>query len=326
MRHVFSLLLALPFVSAFAAPSTPVATPNPVLAPLPVMRPISPMPTPKPDAPITDAEALAIEALEGLIAAPPERALPLVKRVLNGQQTPRVKQRALFVLGMIDLPEAKGLLVETARTGKGELQSEAIRALGIRGGRDLAASLGEIYRNGDANARRAVIEAYMISDNKEGLLAIANSAKSTSDSREAIHALGAMGAVAELGELRRSGQITADLIQAFAIANDLESLLRMAQSETDEELRAEAVQSIGIIGGDKAHEALRKLYAEAASPRIREAALTGLLIGGDEQGVLQLYRSAGDPTRKRELLRTLSMMGGDAALEAIDAALDGKAP
>ena len=166
----------------------------------------------------------------------------------------------------------------------------------------------------------------MISDNKEGLLTIAKSAKSTSDSREAIHALGALGAVAELGELRSGGKITADLIQAFAIANDLESLLRMAQSEADEELRAEAVQSIGIVGGDKALAALRKLYGDANTPRIREAALTGLLIGGDEQGVLQLYRSAGDPTRKRELLRTLSMMGGDAALEAIDAALDGKAP
>ena len=326
MRNVLSLLFVLPFAGAVAAAPTPGATPKPVLAPLPVMRPMSPMPTPKPDTPITDAEALAIEALEGLIAAPPGRALPLVKRVLGGNQTPRVKQRALFVLGMIDLPEAKTLLVETARSGKGELQSEAIRALGIRGDDDLAASLGEIYQGGDANARRAVIEAYMISDNKQGLLAIAKSAKSKSDSREAVHALGAMGAVAELGELRSGGQITADLIQAFAIANDLDSLLRMAQSEADEDMRAEAVQSIGIVGGDKAQAALRKIYVEANAPRIRDAALTGLLISNDEQGVLQLYRSASDAARKRELLRTLSMMGGDAALEAIDAALDGKAP
>ena len=40
--------------------------------------------------------------------------------------------------------------------------------------------------------------------------------------------------------------------------------------------------------------------------------------------VLALYRSATTPEEKRALLRTLTMMDGDAALEAIDAALEGK--
>jgi len=40
--------------------------------------------------------------------------------------------------------------------------------------------------------------------------------------------------------------------------------------------------------------------------------------------VLALYRAAKSNDEKRKLLRTLSMINGDAALEAIDAALEGK--
>jgi hypothetical protein len=51
-----------------------------------------------------------------------------------------------------------------------------------------------------------------------------------------------------------------------------------------------------------------------------------MLIADAEQAVLGLYRESSDPTEKRELLRTLTMMGGDAALDAIDAALEGRLP
>jgi len=274
----------------------------------------------------SDAEALAIDALEGLVAAPPERALPLVKKVLAGQQSLRVKRRAMFVLGMIALPEAGQLLAETARTNHGPLQREAIRALGVRGGKDLSATLMQLHQAGDAATRAAVVEALMISSDKAALLAIAKSAKQPNEAREAINALGALGARAELSQLAQQGQYSQHLMQALAIAGDLEGLVRIAGSSAELKLRAEAVQSIGIIGGDPAKQALRKLYSEASEKRIRQSALDGLLISGDEQGVLQLYRAATDAERKRELLRTLTVMGGDAAFEAIDAALDGKAP
>lgn len=42
------------------------------------------------------------------------------------------------------------------------------------------------------------------------------------------------------------------------------------------------------------------------------------------EGLLALYRAAKTTDEKRELLRTLTMIDGDAALEAIDAALEGK--
>ena len=66
------------------------------------------------------------------------------------------------------------------------------------------------------------------------------------------------------------------------------------------------------------------MYARSTDAEIRDAALQGMLIAQDEQGVLALYRAAKTTDEKRSLLRMLSMMNGDAALEAIDAALEKK--
>ena len=72
-------------------------------------------------------EVLKVAALEALISAPPERALPLVIKVLDTDNTDEVKERALFVLSQIDLPgagldfwrgsEVRCLLTRQRRTG-----------------------------------------------------------------------------------------------------------------------------------------------------------------------------------------------------------------
>jgi len=113
-------------------------------------------------------------------------------------------------------------------------------------------------------------------------------------------------------------------VDAYAISGDLASLRKIAEGNAEPEVRAEAVRKIGIISSDAARGALRDIYSRSADAEIKRAALEGMLISGDEQGVLTLYRSATTTEEKRALLRTLTMMDGDAALEAIDAALEGK--
>ena len=73
-----------------------------------------------------ESEVLKIAALEALISAPPERALPLVSKVLSGNHSNEVKSRALFVLSQIELPEAQTQLLEIARSGNSELQENRL--------------------------------------------------------------------------------------------------------------------------------------------------------------------------------------------------------
>ena len=272
----------------------------------------------------TEQEELALAAMEGLMAQSAERALPIIKKVLNGSQTTLVKKRALFVLSQIEGPEAEEILIQMSRSSDAALRSEAIRSIGIGGHDKSLAALQEIYKAGDADVKEQVLHAWLIADRKEEVYQAALNAKSEDEAAEAIHILGAMDAVEELRKLGDRPNASRKLVNAYAIRGDLASLRKIAETGADVSLRAEAVQQIGIIGDDAARAALREIYSRSTDAKIKEAALQGLLIADDEQGVLALYRAATTAEEKRALLRTLTTMDGDAALEAIDAALEGK--
>ena len=59
-------------------------------------------------------------------------------------------------------------------------------------------------------------------------------------------------------------------------------------------------------------------YRQAADDSVRSAAVQALLIAGDGEGLLRLYRESKDSARKRELLQALTITDSDRALEAID--------
>jgi HEAT repeat protein len=272
----------------------------------------------------TEQEELALAAMEGLMSQSAERALPIIKKVLSGSQTTLVKKRALFVLSQIESPEAEQILLQTARSADPALRSEAIRSIGIGGHPQSLAALQEVYNAGDAKLKKEVLHAWMIAERKEEVFQAALNAKSEDEASEAIHMLSVMGAVDELRKLGERPNASGSLVEAYAISGDLASLRKIAESGADPAVRAEAVRKIGIVDNDAARVALRDLYSRSSDREIKDAALEGMLIADDEQGVLALYRAATTTEEKRTLLRTLTMMDSDAALEAIDAALEGK--
>ena len=240
------------------------------------------------------SEALKMAALEALLAAPPDRALPLVIKVLDADNTVEVKEAALFVLSQIDLPEAQARLLDVARSGDPKLSMEAVRMVGIAGDPSTMAELRSLYASGNEDLRAAVLEAYLIAGDKDSLYAIATNASSADEFEAAVEMLGAMGATGQLRALSETSGYTKELIQA-----------------------------LGIAGGDDVNQTLMDLYRGAETDIIREAALEGMLISGYEEGVLQLYRESTDVNEKRQLLQMLAIMDSDLVLEVIDAALEG---
>ena len=95
-----------------------------------------------------DEEDLKMEALQALMSAPPERALPIVAKVLKGNGSDDLKEHALFVLGQFDLPEARALLIDREaplRNGFGEHGVEQ---------RDVVAALAQVRRCVEGAKRR----------------------------------------------------------------------------------------------------------------------------------------------------------------------------
>ena len=273
--------------------------------------------------PDESADELKIAALEALMAAPAEKAMPLVNKVLAGNNSDDVKERALFILSQIDTPEAQATLLRFAREEQGSLQAEAIRMIGIGGDETTLAELGAIYAAGDREARDAVLEAYLIAGDKKAVFEIAANADNSDDFEEAVDILGAMGARDELRELRSRTGVSETLIDAYAVSGDFESLRELARDGSDVEMQAEAIEALGIIGGDQVNQELVEIYRGATSDNIREAALDGMLIADYDAGVLDLYRSSDSSAEKKELLEYLVMMDSDEVWNIVDSALDG---
>lgn len=267
-------------------------------------------------------ESLKMSALEALISAPPERALPIVTKVLGGGSSPVLKERALFILSQIDLPAAQDLLVQTARSGDTNLRLEAVRMIGIGGNPESLASLGYIYSSGDSDTKEAVLQAYLIADDRDAVYQVALDSKDPDEFENAVQMLGTMGATEELRKLRDRPGAAEILIQAYAVAGDVETLTALASDRSDPERQAQAIHGLGIAGGSEVGTVLGEVYRNTDDVKVREAALQGLLISGDDQAVLALFRASKDAEERKELLRTLVTMDSDAAWDLIDATLD----
>lgn len=267
-----------------------------------------------------ESEKLKIAAVEALMSAPPGKALPILTKVLEGEGSDELKERALFVLSQTDLPEAQSLLVETARSADGPLRHEAIRMIGISGGPEALAGLSELYAGGDRETKEAVLEAWLIADDKDAVYRVAANAQDPEEFEEAVETLGAMGALEQLRALRSRTDMSESLIDAYAIAGDTESLRELALDGSEPERQAQAIHGLAIAGDDA--EILVEIYRGTDSPMIKDAVREGLLIGDHDEAVLALFRESRDSAEKRELLDTLVMMDSEAVWDIIDSTLE----
>lgn len=259
-------------------------------------------------------------AVDALLTAPPERAFPLLKKVLQSQRSSEVKKRALFVLSQHGSAEALQLVFEVARNDPDpKLRERAIHMLGVSGDRAAISRLSELYAApASSEVKRKIIQAWLIAGRKDLVLASARTESDPKVSRAAVQALGAMNATQELKQLllaAKDPKTRSAIVQALGIAGDLNTLAELAASQQSEPTRVEAMQALGIAGG-KAQ--LVKLYSSASSQALRDGALKGLLITGDSEAVLELYRAAKSDPEKKSLLRMLTIMDSSAAMEAIE--------
>jgi len=120
-------------------------------------------------------DELKLIAINSLVHSDPERAIPLLQKILQGPQTPKMKERALFVLAQSGSAQARQILADIAR-GKSNpgLQEKAIRYLGLSGGKESRQLLAEIYAStSSVEAKERILKSFMTSGDREHVLAAA---------------------------------------------------------------------------------------------------------------------------------------------------------
>ena len=202
------------------------------------------------------------------------------------------------------------------------MQLEAIRMIGIGGDPENLGKLTAIYESGDTEAREAVLEALMIAGDKQAVFNIAAEAEGE-DFEQAVEMLSVMGARDELRQLAAEHGASEALVEAYAVSNDFDALRELAFDSSNPEIQVQAIEAMGIIGSDEVDETLVQIYIDASSDDVRGAALDGMLISGNDAGVLQLYRATDDAATRKELLEYLVIMDSEEVWAIIDAALGG---
>lgn len=259
-------------------------------------------------------DELRLLAIRGLMNSDPERAMPLLGKVLeNGAASPKEKSQALFVLAQSGSPQAREILGKVARgQSNPDLQRKAIQYLAMFGGSESRKILAEVYGStSDASIKRAILRSYMIAGDREHLFEAAKNEKDDEVKREAIRQLGLVHAQNELQQLYRtdnSPAVRRELLQAFFLAGDAPKLLDAAQSEKDPELRRVAVRNLGLIHSDDSAKALQAIYAKETDRGIKEEVLNAYFIQGNAAAIVAIARGEKDPELKRTAVSKLSIM------------------
>ena len=267
-----------------------------------------------------DDEELKLMALRGIMQSDPEQALPVIEKMLTGANSPKVKDRALFVLSQSHSARAREIIAGVAKgNANPDLQLRAIRYIGILGGPDNRQVLADVYKaSNDAAVKRSILRSFMVSGDKEHLLAVARSETAADLRGEAVQQLGVMRAGVELNELYQSetsAEVKKRIIHAMFIGNQADRLIELAKGEKDPELRRTAIRNLGLMKRPGTTEALTGIYASDTSVEVRKAVVNALFLQGNAAGLVTLARAEKNVELKKEIVSKLSVMQSKDATE-----------
>jgi HEAT repeat protein len=266
-------------------------------------------------------EETKLVALNALMNSDEDRALPLLEKFLQTNQSKRLRERALFVLAQSDNQQAQTLITRIAKGEQyPELQMQAIHQIGIvNADEQNMATLSQIYATTqNQEVKRTILHTFGVSGETDKLLNAARSEKDPKLQREAIRGLGISGAEKELRQLYSelpSVEAKSAVLDAFIIAGDSEGFMNVAKTETNQQLRRQAIRGIGINGGRGSGATLVQIYQQNNDAETKNAALEALFVSDNAQALINLAKQEKDPSLRRRIIDKLSVMDSKEATD-----------
>jgi tetratricopeptide (TPR) repeat protein len=260
-----------------------------------------------------DDEELKLMALRGIMQSDPEQALPVIEKMLTGTNSPKVKDRALFVLSQSHSARSREIIAGIAKgNANPDLQLRAIRYIGIMGGNDNRQILGDVYKaSNDPAVKRSILRSFMTANDRERLFTAAKTETDASLRGEAIRQLGVLHASSELAQLYQSEsavELKKSILQSMFVGGDSDKLIELARNEKDPELRKTAIRNLGLMKRAGTTDVLTGIYASDASVDVKKAVINALFIQGNASGLVSLARAEKNVDLKKDIVSKLSNM------------------
>ncbi len=263
---------------------------------------------------------LKLLAIQGLQQMDPAQGVPLLEKILQGTQSPRLKERALFVLAQSNSPRAQQVLADVAKGGSNpDLQRKAIQYLGIHGSTANRQLLADIYgASSDVDVKRQILRSFGVAGDRQRVLTAATNEKSPELRAEAVRSLGMMGARDELWQLYQkesSVEVKQQMLGGMMMSGDVAHLTEVANSEPNMDLRRRAIQQLGMAGGGRSGDTLVNIYNRQSDAGVKRAVIDGLFVSGNAGALVTLARKESDRDLKRRMVEKLTLMDAREAQE-----------
>jgi outer membrane protein assembly factor BamD (BamD/ComL family) len=264
---------------------------------------------------LTDEETKII-ALNALMNSDPQKAVPLLEKIIRGNYPAKLKEKALFVLSQTGSEKATEMLLEIARNNNDpDLQKRAIRNLGMNGNSRNRAALKEIYASAsDPQVKKAVFQGWLMSGDKEDVLAVAKQEKTPELRREAIKFLGMMGGRSELRQMYKDSgndvETKEAVLNGMMLCGDAEGLTEIAKSEKDPKVMSKVINTLGLVGGEHTVDTLLSIYNTSPDIETKKHVINALFLHGASKQMVAMARKETNPELKRDWIQKLSLMGG----------------
>lgn len=258
-------------------------------------------------------EETKLMALNALMNSDPEKAVPLLDKIIRGNYSPKLKDKALFVLSQSNSDKAQQILLGLAKANNDpDLQKRAIRYIGMNGNSRNRSILKEIYTSStDPSVKKAVFQGWLMSNDKEDVLAVAQQERSPELRKEAVRYLGMMGGHTELRQLYKQNadaEFKEELIKAMGIGGDVDGIAEVAKTEPDPAVRLYAIKNLGIFGGHRASDTLASLYNSQNDIETKKAIINALFLNGAGKQMVAMARKETNPELRKTLIQKMSLM------------------
>jgi HEAT repeat protein len=258
-------------------------------------------------------EELKLLAIQSLMNSDPERAVPLLEKIIMGNYPPKLKDKALFVLSQSSSEKAQQILMGLAKANnQPDLQKRAIRYMGMNSNANNRVVLKEIYNSStDISVKKTVFQAWLMCGCKEDVAALAKTEKNPELRREAIRYLGMMGGRAELMDFYKNSP-DADTreaaVGAMLLCGCSHELAEIVKTEKDPNVLDKAINTLGLVGGPESLAALTSLYGGQADVSTKKKVINALFLHNAGREMVALARKETNPELKRALIQKMSIM------------------
>ncbi len=271
----------------------------------------------------------------------------MMERLLNKESDPELSQQMIHILGaMGDADVLKKLYKHATELSK---KTALLESLAMAGESEIIKNV--IANEDDKELRQSAIHALLIlgEGNSEYALDLYQQAQDLEEKRTLATMLMITdvepGVISGLYQEANDAELKRTLLAALMSQQDFSSLESLYLNEKDAEMKKEILQHLGVMGetkrikkladrdpevkktegyymafgmgDDEDRSYLVSQYA-AADANGKERILHALMMQGDVQWLLKVYRQTDDKEDKKQVLKTIGMLDPEALLDLIE--------